>query len=212
MYEPAHFEEKRPEVLRALMRAHPLGTLVTLGADGLNANHLPMLYEEQPAPFGTLRCHVARANPVWREYSASCEALVVFQGPSTYITPSWYPSKKETAKVVPTYNYAVVHAYGPLRIIEDSVWLRSFVEQLTERHEALRSVPWKVSDAPENYIDTMLRNIVGVEIPLTRITGKWKASQNRTTADRAGVVNGLRERDDPDAQSMAGMVEDTLRK
>ena len=212
MFQPAHFEEKRPEVLRELMRLHPLGTLVTLGADGLNAEHLPMLYDEPPAPFGTLRCHVARANPVWREFSASCEALVVFQGPSTYITPSWYPSKQETAKVVPTYNYAVVHAYGPIRIIEDRVWLRALVEKLTARHEATRREPWKVGDAPEDYLDTMLRNIVGIEIAVTRIAGKWKASQNRTAADRAGVISGLRELDSPAAKAMAGMVENTLRK
>ena len=212
MYQPAHFEEKRAEVLRRLMHEHPLGTLVTMGPRGLEANHLPQEYDPEPAPLGTLRCHVARANPLWHEFSPDCEALVVFQGPSTYVTPSWYPSKQETGKVVPTYNYAVVHAYGPIRIVEDRAWLRALVERLTTRHESSRAVPWKVGDAPEDYLETMLRNIVGIEIPLTRISGKWKASQNRTAADRAGVADGLRELEGPEAKALAAMVENAPRK
>jgi transcriptional regulator len=206
MYQPAHFEEKRPEVLRELMRAHPLGTLVTMGADGLNANHFPMVYDPEPAPFGTLRCHAARANPVWREFSKEVEALVVFQGPSIYMSPSLYATKKETGKVVPTYNYVVVHAYGPLHAVDDAAWLRDFVSGLTDRHEAGRAQPWKITDAPEDYVQQMLRAIIGIEIPLTRLIGKWKVSQNRPAADHPGIVQGLNEMNSADANAMAALV------
>src|SRR5215470_8004937 len=139
MYMPAHFEETRPEVLRRLIHDHPLAALVTLGSDGLNANHIPMELDADPAPLGTLRGHVARANPVWRDFSPGVDALAIFQGPQAYVSPGWYQTKQETGKVVPTYNYAVVHASGPMRIIEDRAWLRAFVERLTNRHEAGRS-------------------------------------------------------------------------
>lgn len=206
MYLPSHFEETRVEVLHRLIREHPLGTLVTLGSEGLNADHIPFEVENAPAPFGTLRGHVARGNPVWRDSSKDLEALLVFQGPQAYITPSWYPTKRETGKVVPTYNYIVVHAYGALRAIEDRAWLRGLVERLTNRHEAGRPQPWKVADAPEDYIETMLGAIVGIEITVTRLVGKWKASQNRLPADRDGVVRGLAGIDDADAATMAGLV------
>ena len=212
MYQSSHFEEKRPEILRELMRAHPLGTLVTMGADGLNANHIPMVYNPQPAPFGTLRCHVARANPLSREFSKEFEALVVFQGPSIYISPSLYATKQETGKVVPTYNYAVVHAYGPLRVIDDAAWLRDFVSSLTDRHEEGRAEPWKLTDAPEDYVQQMLRAIIGIEIPLTRLIGKWKVSQNRPAADHAGIVKGLNEMEGVDAIAMARMVKDAAKQ
>ena len=207
MYLPKHFEETRVEVLHALIREYPLGTLVTLGADGLNANHIPIEIDPEPAPLGTLRGHVARANPVWRESVADVEALVVFEGPTAYVSPSWYPSKRETGKVVPTYNYAVVHAYGRLRSIEDPAWLRRFVERLTGRFEAGRAEPWKVTDAPGSYIDAQLRAIVGIEIPITRLLGKWKVSQNRSAPDRAGVVQGLGGDADSDAAAIARLVE-----
>jgi transcriptional regulator len=210
MYLPKHFEESRVEVMHELIKAHPLGALVTLGSDGLNANHLPIEVDPDPAPFGTLRGHVARANPVWRDRAADVEALVVFQGPATYVTPSWYQTKRETGKVVPTYNYAVVHAYGPLRTIEDAAWLRSLVERLTRRFEAPRAAPWQVTDAPAGYIDAQLRAIVGIEIPITRLLGKWKVSQNRSAADRAGVAEALRAADDPDAAALARWVEQSL--
>lgn len=206
MYLPSHFEETRVEVLHRLIREHPLGTLVTLGSEGLNADHVPFEVEAAPAPFGTLRGHVARGNPVWRDFSKDLEALLVFQGPQAYITPSWYPTKRETGKVVPTYNYIVVHAYGALRAIEDRAWLRGLVERLTNRHEAGRPQPWKVADAPEDYIETMLGAIVGIEITVTRLVGKWKASQNRPPADRDGVVRGLAGSDDADAAAMADFV------
>ena len=150
---------------------------------------------------------MARANPVWREFSREVEPLVIFQGPQIYITPSWYQTKKETGKVVPTFNYIVVHAYGTMRIFEDADWLRKFVGGLTDRFEATRTQPWAVSDAPEDFIAMQLRAIVGIEIQLTRLIGKWKTSQNRPAADQKGVVAGLRESDDAVAQAMAAAVE-----
>lgn len=192
MYLPRHFEETRVEVLHELIRVHPLGALVTLTPGGLDANHLPFEVDQEPGPFGTLRGHVARANPLWREFSRDVEALVIFQGPGTYVSPAWYPTKNETAKVVPTWNYAVVHAHGALRVIDDRAWLRDFVTKLTHRHEAGRPAPWKVTDAPADYIDKQLGAIIGLEIPVTRLIGKWKMSQNRPPQDREGVVEGLR--------------------
>jgi transcriptional regulator len=206
MYLPSHFEETRVEVLHRLIREHPLAVFVTLGSEGLNANHIPFEIEPAPAPFGTLRGHVARGNPVWRDFSKDIEALLVFQGPQAYISPSWYPTKKETGKVVPTYNYIVVHAYGPLRVVEDRAWLRGLVERLTNRHEAKSVEPWKITDAPGDFIEKMLGAIVGIEIPVARLVGKWKASQNRPPVDRQGVISGLSELADADAVAMADFV------
>jgi len=206
MYLPKHFEETRVETLHALIRAHPLGALVTLTPGGLDANHIPFEVDPDPAPFGTLRGHVARANPVWRECAGEVEALVLFQGPETYISPAWYPTKQETGRVVPTWNYAVVHAHGTPRFIEDRRWLRAFVERLTTRHETGRPHPWKVTDAPPDYIDRQLGAIVGLEIPIARLIGKWKVSQNRPPADRAGVVQGLLNEAPLPAATMAELV------
>src|SRR5262249_6329081 len=150
------------------------------------------------APWGTLRGHVARANPVWRETRTDVEALAIFQGPRRYVTPSWYPTMAETEKVVPTFNYLAVHAHGPLRIVDDPAWVRRLVERLTDRYEENRPAPWRVGDAPADFIDQQLRAIVGIEIPITRLQGKWKASQNRPGADREGVVRGLRADGDPE--------------
>jgi len=207
MYLPSHFEESRVAVLHELIRSHPLGALVTFGKDGLNANHIPFEVDPDPAPLGTLRAHVARANPVWREFSKDVEPLAIFQGPQIYITPSWYQTKKETGKVVPTFNYIVVHAYGVMRVVEDPAWLRQFVGGLTDRFEAARAQPWAVSDAPDDFIAMHLRAIVGLEITVTRLIGKWKTSQNRPAADQEGVVAGLRESDDAVSQAMAAAVE-----
>lgn len=206
MYVPAHFEETRPEVLHELIREHGLAALVTLGPDGLNANHIPLELDPAPAPLGTLRGHVARGNPVWRDFSRDVEALAVFQGPQAYVSPSWYQTKRETGKVVPTYNYVVVHAYGPMRVIEDRAWLRSLVERLTNRYEAGTPQPWKVTDAPADFVEQMLGAIVGIEIPLTRLVGKWKVSQNRPAADREGVVAALSESSGGDARAMSALV------
>ncbi len=193
MYLPKHFEERRPEVLHELVRAHPLGMLVTLADAGLQANTIPFTLDADPAGGpGILRGHVARANPLWRETRDDVESLVVFQGEQAYISPGWYPSKAEHGKVVPTWNYVMVQARGTLRAIDDAAWLLPFVTRLTDRHEAAQPKPWAVSDAPSDYIDTMLRAIVGIEITLTALTGKWKVSQNRSAADRAGVAQGLR--------------------
>jgi transcriptional regulator len=191
MYVPRHFEESRPEILHALLREHPFATLVTWNGEGVEADHVPMELDVEPAPFGTLVGHVARANPVWRRAAADVEALAIFQGAQGYVSPGWYPTKAETGKVVPTWNYAVVHAYGRLRFIEDRAWLRALVERLTRRHEAARPAPWAVSDAPTEYVDGLLGAIVGVELVVTRLAGKWKLSQNRPRADQAGVLAGL---------------------
>ena len=198
MYLPAHFEESRPEVLHAFIRKHPLGLLVTHDASGLQADPIPFMLEPERGArggFGTLIAHVARANPLWRDSRTDIESMVVFQGPQAYISPAWYATKQETGKVVPTWNYCVVQARGRLRVIDDPAWVRRLVSRLTDRHEAARagppSAPWKVSDAPDDYIASMQRAIVGIEIELTALQGKWKLSQNRSAADRAGVAAGL---------------------
>jgi transcriptional regulator len=209
MYLPVQFEERRIEVLHDLIRAHPLGTLITLTAEGLDANHLPFELDAAPPPYGTLRGHVARANPLWQTFSRDLDVLVVFHGPEAYVSPAWYPTKKETGRVVPTWNYAVVHAYGPLRVIEDRSWLRALVERLTTRHEAGRPEPWRVSDAPADFVERLLDAIVGLEIPIVRLVGKWKVSQNRPPHDRAGVVEGLRREGGAGAAPMADLVAGT---
>ncbi len=210
MYLPASFEETRVEVLHDLVRTHPLGTLITLTPGGLDANHIPFEIDPAPAPWGTLRAHVARANPVWREFRRDVNALVVFQGPETYVSPAWYPTKQATGRVVPTWNYAVVHAYGPLQVVEDRGWLRALVERLTDRHEAGRAERWRVSDAPADFVERLLDAIVGLEIPIVRLVGKWKVSQNRPPEDRAGVVAGLRAQGSEAAAAMADLVQRTL--
>ena len=206
MYLPSHFAEARVDVLHDLIRAYPFGTLVVLASNGLDANHIPFEIDPEPAPFGTLRGHLARANPLWKDFTAQVDALAIFQGPHTYISPSWYPSKKEHGKVVPTWNYAVVHATGPIRVIDDQAWVRRFVEQLTLRHEAHRSNPWKVTDAPADFVDTMTSAIVGIDIPISRLAGKWKVSQNRPEKDRAGVVEGLLQNRSDASNEMAQLV------
>jgi len=206
MYTPSHFDEKRPEVLHALMREQPFGLLVTQSPAGLQANSIPFLFDAQRGPLGTLRAHVARANPVWREFDPDVESLVVFQGPQAYISPGWYATKAETGKVVPTWNYVTVQARGSVRIQDDPQWLRTLVGELTDRHEAGSERPWQVGDAPADFIDTMLRAIVGIEIELTALEGKWKVSQNRPAADREGVISGLGARGDDLSRAMAAQV------
>ena len=193
MYLPKHFEQTDAAALQALMREHPLATLIVAGADGTTADLVPLEYlpgAGPPGSLGTLRGHVARANPLWKR-AAGAEVLAVFTGPQAYITPSWYPTKAETHKVVPTWNYTVVQARGPLRAIEDAPWLHALVSGLTAHHEAPRAQPWAVADAPDDYVQVMLRAIVGIEIELTHLVGKWKVSQNRNEADRNGVAAGL---------------------
>ena len=193
MYLPPHFDERRPEMLQALVRRHPLGLLVTQSADGtLAADPIPWLLDLEADGSHTLRGHVARANPVWQQARRDTDALVVFQGPQAYVSPSLYPSKAEHGKVVPTWNYIVLQARGRLEAIDDADWKRALVTRLTERFEAPRAAPWAVTDAPADYVTTMLRAIVGIELRVHTLTGKWKTSQNRSAADRAGVRAGLR--------------------
>jgi transcriptional regulator len=191
MYLPPVFREESVEVLRALMESHPLAALVTLDADGIVANHIPLLVDAEPLPYGRLLGHVARANPVWRDFSPEIPALAIFSGPEHYISPSWYPSKQEDGRVVPTWNYATVHAYGRLVIHEDAEWLQGLVTRLTATHEAQFEQPWAVADAPPQYVDGLLKAIVGIEMRIERIEGKWKMGQNRSVEDRRGAVAGL---------------------
>lgn len=192
MYLPTAFEEHRPEALHALMRAHPLGTLVTHGSDGLDANHIPFELDAAAGPHGLLRAHVARANPVWQQ-AADSEVLVVFRAADGYISPNWYPSKPEHHRHVPTWNYAVVHAHGVLRVRDDERFLRGLVARLTREHEARsqQARPWKMGDAPADYIDGLLEAIVGIEVEITRLVGKYKLGQNREERDRLGAATGL---------------------
>ena len=218
MYIPKFNEETRTPILHQLIRTHPLASLITYGKSGLFASHLPLILEDQPAPLGLLKGHLSRANAQWKDFAPGIEALAIFSGPQHYISPSWYEEKQATGKVVPTWNYVVVHAYGHLKVIEDSAWLRAHVQSLTEIHEAANleagkvegKVPWKVSDAPESYIHSLLKGIVGLEFAITRIEGKWKLSQNRSEADRRGVIAGLQSLDTPAGQDMEELIRDTL--
>jgi transcriptional regulator len=211
MYMPRHFEERSVEVMHALIGRHPLGTLVAMTPRGLEASHVPFLLEPSaPAPYGTLRCHVARANPLWGDLGSTTEVLAIFQGAGSYISPSWYASKREHGKVVPTWNYVTVHAYGAARIVHEAAWLRGLVAELTQRHEEGRAGRWQLDDAPGDYVEKMLGAIVGVEIPVTRMVGSWKLSQNRSAADREGVVAGLEEEKTPTAADVAALIRRTL--
>jgi transcriptional regulator len=192
MYQPAHHREDRLDLQHALIEAHSLGLLITSGTAGLVANFIPFLLKPAMGSLGTLQAHLARANGQWCDVSGR-EVLVVFQGPQNYISPSFYETKRETGKVVPTWNYVVVQARGVAKVIEDGVWLSDQIEALTNRHEGARDKPWAVSDAPQSYIESQLRGIVGIEIEIASIEGKWKVSQNRPEADRRGVAEGLAE-------------------
>jgi transcriptional regulator len=189
MYTPQAFREERIDILHDAISSGGLATLVTLSGEGLIASHVPLLLDPQPAPYGTLIGHLARPNPQAR--GAIGEALAIFLGPESYVTPSWYATKRETGKVVPTWNYVAVHAYGPLQFIDDPEEVREIVKQLTERHEAGRTAPWAVSDAPEDFIAGMLQAIIGFRLTINRLDGKWKMSQNRPAADRSGTADGL---------------------
>lgn len=191
MYVPAHFEENRPEVLHQLISDQPFGTLVTHGPQGLDANHLPFEIEPAEGTHGTLRAHVARANPVWQEVAAQPEALVIFQGPAAYISPNWYPSKHEAHRQVPTFNYIVVHAHGRIVVRDNEAFVRGLVARLTRKMEANEPRPWKMGDAPADYLTQMLGAIVGIEIEVTRLVGKWKLGQNKEAADRRGAADAL---------------------
>ena len=205
MYQPDHFRVDDLPQLHALMRARPFATLVSSGALGLYATHLPTVLRDD-APFGVIECHLARANPHWKDVAAGNEALMIFQGPDAYVTPNWYPSKAEHGKVVPTWNYAVVHAYGRPAVMQEADWLRRHVGELSAQQEASAAQPWAVSDAPDRYVEVMLRGIVGFRFVITRLEGKWKMSQNRELPDRTGVVSGLGRRGEGDDRAVADFV------
>lgn len=190
MYQPSAFREERLEVLHALIRAHPLATLITAGSGGLIANLVPFILADA-GDRGTLQAHIARASDQVESLRAEAETLIVFHGPEAYITPSWYPSKKEHGRVVPTWNYVVVQVRGTPRLIDDPAWLRAQIGNLTSSQENQRPEPWEVADAPESFIESQLKAIIGIEIPILKIEGKWKVSQNRSDADRQGVYQGL---------------------
>jgi transcriptional regulator len=205
MYQPDHFCVEEVPRLHALMRARPFATLISGGAAGLYASHLPTVLKDD-GPFGVIECHLARPNPHWKELAKGDEALMIFQGPEGYITPNWYASKAEHGKVVPTWNYAVVHAYGRPETMIDKDWLRRHVGELTAQQEATESKPWSLSDAPDAFIETMLRGIVGFRFAIARLEGKWKMSQNRAVSDREGVVRGLGQRRKGDDLEIAALV------
>lgn len=204
MYLPRQYEETRPEVMHALIAAHPLGALVMQGDDGLAADHLP--FEIAPAtaaaPLGVLRAHVARANPLWR--LAGRPALVLFQGPQAYMPPALYDDKAINGKVVPTWNYAVVHVHGHLRVVDDRDWLLGLMTRLTDRHEQPRPAPWRVDDAPADYIDALVKAVVGIEIVIDRLEGKWKTSQNRSRDEQTRMAAGLAQ--EPGGAALAALM------
>ena len=205
MYQPELFRVDDAERMHALMRARPFATLISAGSAGLYATHLPTVLKNE-GPYGLIECHLARANPHWKDLAAVHEALVIFRGAEGYITPNWYSSKVETGKVVPTWNYAVVHAYGRPEVMDDRAWLRRHVTALTAQQESGEERPWSVSDAPESFVEAMLRGIVGFRLPIARLEGKWKMSQNREMKDREGVVAGLERRAEGDDCEVAEIV------
>lgn len=207
MYQPPHFVETRQDVLHGLIRSHPLGLLISNGQDGPIANAIPFLLDAEAGPNGKLRAHLAKANPQWRLLAdnPASPVLVVFQGADAYVTPSWYETKRETGKVVPTWNYAIVQVRGMVRVIDDAQWIAQQISDLTLSQEGARETPWAVTDAPPSYIQSQIKGIIGLEIEIAEISGKWKVSQNRPVADRVGVAEGL-EKEAAGAPDMAGLV------
>ena len=207
MYIPKFNEETRLPILDQLMRTHPLAALVTMGSSGLFATHLPMVLRRESDSRAVLRGHLSRANQQWRELDPAVPALAIFSGPEHYITPAWYPEKTVTGKVVPTWNYAVVHAYGQLKVIEDPLWLLTHLNSLTDTHEASSATPWKVSDAPADYVSSIAKGIVGIELAIDRLEGKWKVSQNQNEKTRASVAEGLATLDTESSLAMRSLVQ-----
>jgi transcriptional regulator len=207
VYVPKYHAQSGVVDAQALIEAYPLGAWVAPSNEGLVANHIPFLLDRSRGRFGTLLGHVSRANPAWTQLLASERSVVMFQGPQSYITPGWYPSKQEHGKVVPTWNYAVAHAHGVARAIDDEAWLREMLVRLTAAHEFSRQLPWKMTDAPADFIDKLLRAVVGIEIPIERLVGKLKASQDEALQDRLGTVVGLAAEGTENAMAMASIVE-----
>ncbi|MBZ9960116.1 MULTISPECIES: FMN-binding negative transcriptional regulator [unclassified Mesorhizobium] len=207
MYQPPHFQETRPEVLHGLIRAHPLGLLVSSGPEGPVADAIPFLIDADVGPNGRLRAHLAKANPQWRLIAdnPASPVLIVFQGTDAYVTPSWYETKRETGKVVPTWNYAIVQVRGIAKVIDDQDWLARQIADLTASQEGTREAPWAVTDAPAPFIQSQIKGIIGLEIEIAEIHGKWKVSQNRPVADRAGVAHGL-ESETANSSDMVNLV------
>jgi transcriptional regulator len=191
MYRSPHFDQPSMTLMHELIRSRPLSTLVTIASDGITANHIPLHLSELPAPYGTLRGHVARSNPMWQDLESDKEVLAIFHGPEAYISPSWYATKLEAGKVVPTWNYTVVHAYGALRIIEDAGWIRDQLEALTNHNEVGFPEPWSLDDAPKDFTNKLIESIVGIEMVITRLSGKWKVSQNQPIKNQINVIQGL---------------------
>lgn len=194
MYIPPQFAVSQPEVLHRIIREHPLGALVTQGPEGLDADHIPFEFDPGAGALGTLSAHVARSNPLWQRCPSGSQVMVIFRGAEAYISPSWYPSKHEAHRQVPTWNYEVVHAHGTLTVRDDERFVRGMVGRLTRRHEADEPKPWKMSDAAPEFIDGLLRHIVGIEIAITSLVGKAKLGQNREARDRLGAADALAER------------------
>jgi transcriptional regulator len=207
MYVPKANRETRIPVMHDLIAAHPFGLLVTVGASGLMASHIPIVLKQSGSEFGTLQAHIARANEQWSDLVPSIDALAIFAGPHHYISASWYPGAKEDGAVVPTWNYVVVHAHGPLRVIEDPEWLRAHLVRLADIHESGSVNPWKVSDAPPEFIREQMRGIVGLEMPIRRLEGKWKVSQNKNERDRNAVLEGLADLNTPESMAMRKLVD-----
>ncbi len=198
MYTPAAFALHNPQELHRILREHPLGMLVTHGESGLDANHIPFEFDPDTGPLGTLRAHVARANPVWQQVASGSRVLVVFRGAAAYVSPNWYPSKHEAHRQVPTWNYEAVHAHGIFTVHDDERYVRGVVARLTRRHEATEPRPWKMADAPADYMDSRLREIVGIEVAITALEGKSKMSQNKEARDREGVAQAYEARGQED--------------
>jgi transcriptional regulator len=207
MYIPHYFREDQLPVLHTMIEEAGLATLVTSTAEGLVATHLPLLLERSLGPSGTLSGHIARANPQWKDYSPESQALAIFLGPQAYISPNWYATTRQTGKVVPTWNYVAVHAYGKVRFFEDQARLRKIVTELTARYESGFPRPWRVEDAPADYIEGALKAIIGFDMEIQRIEGKWKMNQNHPLENRQGVIAGLRERAEPSGLDLAAMME-----
>lgn len=212
MYLPPHFRQDDLGEIHALIRSARLATLVTVSHGAPLVSHVPMILDEANPPYGTLLCHVSRANPQWLAVEPTTEALAIFLGPDAYISPSWYESKREHGKVVPTWNYVAVHAHGRIRAFEDPERLRALVERLTRKHEANRTQPWEVGDAPESFIAGQLRGIVGLEITIERLEGKWKLSQNRSAGDVAGVIAALESSPDATDRATANAMRNAQRE
>ena len=207
MYTPKAFEVTDLPLLHAAMKQSDLATLVTTTSQGLVATHLPLLLDESKGEYGMLSGHISRANVQWQETDSNAEALIIFLGLDTYVTPNWYPAKQETGRVVPTWNYAAIHAYGRLSFTEDPEWLRTMVTALTNKHEASFPAPWQVSDAPKAFIDSQLKAIVGFEFEILRLEGKQKFNQNRSAEDRLGVIEGLRKTGKPQVAALMEKIE-----